>query len=421
LSRLRAVLAVLALALVAALGGGAPAAPAVALAAPTSSTTRLAPATVHPGPHDDGPHPPLLPPAPATVRPRHAAGPRTVQALTGGGVQISGLDLHDSTVTRLDDGRYAMYGTMYGCGYQWYVQNTPWCGFGVSTAATLSGPWSTPTQLFSPSDIDPWSGLTWSHECGDTGQGCFNPRMIRRDTWGSADGVFILWFNSPIDYSRNHANAYNAMGCNGPLGPCGPGAGAPHGSYSKPSLGVCAGNGDLGVITSGTPGQAPAIVCTMPGATQLNLEQLNQWGVGGTGTGVRAVAGVANAESPGGWYDQATGAYVLTYSDPGCGYCTGSQTGYATAPSLYTGWTTPANLGFGMPANGRRAISANSCGGQPRTVSILDGEPWQVIDTWTGDRNETSADTILTPLDYGPATGTPGDGGLWTPPVSYTC
>jgi hypothetical protein len=159
----------------------------------------------------------------------------------------------------------------------------------------------------------------------------------------------------------------------------------------------------------------------MPGAVQLNIEQLNQWGVGGTGTGVRAVAGVTAAEGPGGWYDAATGTYVLTFSDPGCGYCTGTSTGYATSTSLYSGWSTPQNLGFGQPANGRRIFHANSCGGQPRTVSTVDGKPYQVIDTWTGNRNETAAGTILAPLTYTPRSGTPGDGHRWIPPVNYSC
>jgi hypothetical protein len=409
--RARAVLAALALAASGLLAATNPA----ATAAPAAT------AHVQPGAHDDGPHPPLVSAAQApAIRPHLATRPATVRVLDHGALEISGLDLHDSTVTRLPDGRYALYGSMYACGYQWYVSGTPWCGFGVSTAPDLTGPWSTPVRLFAPSDVDPWSGLTWAHECGDTGQGCFNPRMVYRSGWGSDDGTYVLWFNSPIDYSRSYANAYNALGCNSATGPCGPGAGAPHGSYSKPSLSVCAGNGDFGIITSGTPGQAPAIVCTMPGAAQLNIERLNQWGVGGDGTGYRAVV-AGNAEGPGGWWDEDSGQYVLTYSDPGCGYCAGTGTGYATAPTLYAGWTAPANLGFSPTVGGRRDVSATSCGGQPRTVSILDGRPWQVIDTWIGDRNETSAGTILTPLTYGPSAGTAGDGHQWIPPVSYPC
>jgi hypothetical protein len=409
-SRARAIITAILLAATAVLAASGPATPAA---------PRIAAATVHPGPHDDGPHPPLLPPAKTSPRPHALRATTVVNA--AGTYTYAGPDLHDGITARLPDGTYAMYGTMYVCGYQWYVQATPWCGFGVSTAPSLAGPWTAPTRLFSPNDIDPWSGLTWADECGGNGQGCFNPRMIQRSGWGSNDGTWILWFNSPVDYSRNHANAYNAMGCNGPLGPCGPSAGAPHGSYSKPSLSVCGGNGDFGIIQSGTQGQAPAIVCTMPGAAALNIEQINQWGVGGTGTGVHNVAGLTSIEGPGGWYDPATGTYVLTYSDPGCGYCAGTATGYATSTSLYGGWTAPVNVGFGQPTSGRRTIAANSCGGQPRTVSVIDGQPYQGIDLWEGTRNETLAGTVLAPLTYGPTAGFAGDGHRWIPPVSYPC
>ncbi|NEA60649.1 hypothetical protein G3I60_42430 [Streptomyces sp. SID13666] len=330
------------------------------------------------------------------------------------------LDLHDGVIQKFG-GTYYAYGTQYRCGFQWQVPST-WCGFGASSAPSLAGPWSTPVRLFSPADTDPWTSTTWQTECGGgSAYGCFNPRMLQRTGWGSDDGTFILWFNSPADYARNHANAYNAMGCNGPLGPCGPSAGPPHGSYVKPSLTICAANGDFGFIASATPGARPALVCTMPGSAALNIEELNTWGVGGDGTGVQGVAGLAHIESPGGWYDAAAGRYVLTYSDANCGYCTGTGTGYATAPSLYGTWTAPVNLGFGQPANGRRVFSANSCGGQPRTVSLMDGQAFQGIDLWTGSRNETAAGAIFVPLTFGTATGTPGDGGVWRPPLTLDC
>lgn len=330
------------------------------------------------------------------------------------------LDLHDGTVQKFN-GTYYAYGTAYACGFHWQVANTPWCGFKVSTAPSLLGPWSTPKLLFGPNDIDPYTGQTWQVECGGTGAGCFNARMIQRSGWGAGDGAWILWFNSPADFNRDRSNAYNAMGCNGPAGPCGPTAGAPNGSYTKPSLKFCTGNGDMGFIDSVTPGAAPALVCTMPGALSLSIEELNAAGVGGSGSGGVTVAGLKNIESPGGWYDRASGQYFLTYSDPGCGYCTGTGTGYATTTNLYGTWVAPPNLGFGQPANGRRLISANSCGGQSRTVSVVDGQAWQGIDLWTGDRNQTGARMMFVPLNSSPASGTPGDGQVWRPPLALAC
>src|SRR5260370_2889749 len=182
-------------------------------------------------------------------------------------VTITGLDLHDGTVLRYN-GTYYAYGTRYGCGFNWTVRNTPWCGFGVSTAKSLTGPWSTPRLLFSPSAVvrSNWAtdnGRTWNWVCGSTGAGCFNPRMLHR-----TDGVRVLSFNAPRDYFAYHANAYWVMGCNGPAGPCGAQASPPHGSTHKPSLWICADDRDFSVITSGA---SAAIRCSMGGISEERL------------------------------------------------------------------------------------------------------------------------------------------------------
>lgn len=345
---------------------------------------------------------------------------------------VTGLDLHDGQITKVGD-TYLLVGTEYACGFAWSVANTPWCGIGMSTAPSLAGPWSTPTLLFPPTSTDPWSGLTWAAECGATGQGCFNARLIQRTGWGQNDGVWILWLNSPADYSRSHANGYNALGCNSDANglptTCGPTAGLPHGSYTKPSLSVCDTYGDFGFIAPAAGNAPPAIVCTMPSQTGLSIEQLTSNGVSGTGTGSQNLAGLTSVESPGGWYDTASGTYVLTYSDPNCAYCAGTGTGYATATSLLGPYTAPGNASASLhsappaatPAAPRRNASAASCGGQPRTVSILDGQPYQGIDLWLGTRNEAAADSLFTPLTYTPSAATAGDGRIWQPEVTFPC
>jgi hypothetical protein len=348
----------------------------------------------------------------ATTTPAPADPATTPTAFT-----ITGVDLHDTTMKRFGD-TYYLYGSMYACGYQWYISDTPWCGFGVSTAPTPQGPWSQPQLLFDPNSWDPWSKRSWQETCGGTGQGCFNVRAFQRTGWGPNDDVTVIWFNAPRHYSDTHANAYNGMGCAGPAGPCGPGV-TPNGSYNKPSLSVCSGNGDFGMIER--PATRPAIVCTMPGAAALNIEELNYSGSGGTGIGVRKVAGMDHVEGPGGYWDPEQQRYVLTYSAEGCGYCAGTPIGYATSPSLYSGWTAPGNVGWGAPAYARRTFSTSSCGGQPRTVTVLDGQPWQIIDLWLGTRNEAAADTHLVPLAYTPTPGVPGDGQIWRPPLTLDC
>jgi hypothetical protein len=307
-------------------------------------------------------------------------------------------DLHDGTLL-YEGGVWYMYGTEYGCGFTWNVKNTPWCGFGVSTATAPGGPWSTPTLLFSPHTTAHNSGWhkeysdTWQYICSSTGAGCFNPRMIRR-----SDGVYILWFNAPGDGQRFGANGYWAMGCNGPAGPCGYWAGGAHGSTIKPSLRVCYGHGDFSIITSGSEA---AMLCADGGDQgRMNEEELAGDWVKGTGTGSRNIAGDTPGEGVGGYYDSALSQWVMTYSLPTCGYCSGTKsvsgpvavmTGYATAPSMMGPWTPQGVL---SPAN---------CTGQPRTVTAGNYE-W--IDRWTGSKNETTATVGLEPMTASPWTCT---------------
>jgi hypothetical protein len=328
-------------------------------------------------------------------------------------VTVTGIDLHDGMVMQ-SGSTYYLYGTEYGCGFHWGQTGTPWCGFGVSTASSLAGPWSAPILLFGPSAIDPWTGTTWQAECGDTGAGCFNPRMIVR-TWGPADNVPILWFNAPADYSRSRANAYYAMGCNSLTGPCG--YVAPNGSVHKPSLTICGGNGDPG-FAQVTTTSAPYLLCTNANQT-LSEEQVSFWGVDGTGVGVSNLAGLTNVESPGAYFDAGSGLWVLTYSDPNCGYCTGDGTGYATATTLTGPWVAPANMGAAAPVTGRRDLSATSCGGQPRTISVLGGQPFEGIDLWTGFTSEPTAGLHYEPLAFHGNTSSPGQ--LWQPFDPWPC
>jgi hypothetical protein len=226
--------------------------------------------------------------------------------------------------------------------------------------------------------------------------------MLQR-TWGPNDGVFLLWFNAPADFAQSGANAYYAMGCNGPLGPCGAGAGPPHGSTTKPSLKICGGDGDFSIVTDGRA--APQLLCTSFDLT-FSQEQLDIWGTNGAGIGTKNLAGLRNVESPGAYRDPATGKWIMTYSDPNCGYCAGTGTGYAIANTLAGPWQAPQNTGYSPAVTGRRAISASSCGGQPRTVFTVDGRTYQLIDLWgqwNGDSaNQARAGLVFAELTYTP-------------------
>ena len=338
----------------------------------------------------------------------------TTSVAADGSILVTGLDLHDGMVANFD-GTYYLYGTMYGCGFQWLITPTTFCGFGVSTAPALTGPWSAPTLLFSTSGIDPYTGWTWANLCVGGGAGCFNPRMIRR-----GDGVFILWFNSPYTWTHwGSANAYNVMGCNGPTGPCGAEAGPPNGTSNKPSLSICSANGDFAIHTSGADAW---IVCTRP-TMDLRQEKLNVWWSGGAGVGLYTLAGLTKVESPGVYYEPALGKWVLTFAIPNCGYCTSTGTAYATSSSPAGPWTVPTDLAAsGAPGNGRQMISPDSCGGQPRTVSVVDAQPYELVDLWTGARNETTAGLYLVALHTQAPVGVAGDGGLFRGPFAqWSC
>jgi hypothetical protein len=313
-------------------------------------------------------------------------------ATTLGPVRISGLDLHDGTIVQVGNTWY-MYGTRYGCGFEWRTNDTPFCGFGVATASSPSGPWSKPRLLFNPSakvDDTGWKidhSLTWQQVCGWRGSGCFNPRMIRR-----TDGVYILWFNAPGDWYRFHANAYWVMGCNGPAGPCGAEAGAPHGSTHKPVLTECDDHGDFSIVTQ--PVGRPVIICSNQA---LSEEQLDGNWTNGDGIGSHHLAGLGLAEGEGA-YQLANGTWEMTYSDPGCGYCSGTKSAIG-AISVRAGYATSTSLLGPWKAQGY--LSAKACTGQPRTITAGDYE-W--VDEWTGSFNETRAKVLLEPMSATPWT-----------------
>jgi len=217
--------------------------------------------------------------------------------------------------------------------------------------------------------------------------------------------VWVLWFNAPGDWNRTGANAYYAMGCNSPAGPCGAAAGAPNGSTNKPAMHICYGNGDFSIVVDGATAY---IMCTRANLT-IAIERLDRWWTNGDGTGRANLAGLTQVEAPGAWR-AADGTWIMTYSDINCGYCAANATGYAVASTILGVFTAPGNVGISAPERARRDISAASCGGQPRTVVTLGGQPYQWIDLWIGTRNETSAGVHLEPLRANPPYIPPANG-----------
>jgi hypothetical protein len=313
-------------------------------------------------------------------RPAFAAGNQA--PATPGSVTLSGLDLHDGTVVQVGGKVYA-YGTRYGCGFRW-LHRSPWCGYGVSEAASLTGRWSRPKLLFSAHSVirANWkgdNGKTWDAMCG--GVGCFNPRMVR-----APDGKYLLWFNAPGDKSR-HANPYWVMTCAGLAGPCGD----PH----KPSIWGCNEGGDFSIAVAA--GQKSAAIICSGTDHDLTVESLTRSFTDGVRTIDTHVAPGPN-EGVGVYF--SSGFYTAVFSDPICGYCSGPpidkvaapgdpvavQAGYSTAPRLTGPWTY------------RGILSDGFCAGQPRSIFTVNGRGWEWVDEWNGTTRETGARIHLIPL-----------------------
>lgn len=322
-------------------------------------------------------------------------------------VTITGVDAHDGTVYK-DGDTYYLVGTRYSCPagtFQWGIVPTTFCGYAAYSAPALAGPWTYVRQLFPTTELSPYNGTSWQHTCGDEGSGCFNPRMVQRP-----DGVWVLWWNGPFDEVHTGANGYYSRTCSGPAGPC-------TGTAHKPSVWKCNNSGDFSIVSEGATAW---IVCNTNGYS-LAVEQLNSTWTDGINVGFRGNS-ITGIEAPGA-FKAADGTWVVTFSDPACGYCAGTATGYAVASTPTGPWTWPTNAtSSGGDPNARRKISADSCGGQPRTVVTIDGQVYQYIDLWLGTRNETSAGIHLAPLETNPPYTQAPNGQLWTGGVKHlTC
>jgi hypothetical protein len=315
-----------------------------------------------------------LPAAPAS-----AAGPPAVT--------LAGLDLHDGTVLQLGRTIYA-YGTRYGCGFNWGHPGSPWCGYGVSEATSLTGPWTARRYLFSAHTVirASWpgdNGRTWDAVCGDAG--CFNPRMVR-----APDGTWLLWFNAPGDKARG-ANPYWVMTCTGPAGPCG--------TPRKPAIWGCDTGGDFSIAVSADQAGA-TLICSGRGHN-LTTEALTANFANGT----RAVnTHVAPGRNEGVGVYYAAGMYTAVFSDPGCSYCSGPPEDKAAAPgyptSVQAGYSTAP--GLAGPWTYRGILSDGPCTGQPRSTFTVNGQPYEWDDEWNGTSREASARVLLIPLGLTP-------------------
>ena len=335
------------------------------------------------------------------------AGAQPAQAQEDPTITIHGLDLHDGQIIQ-QGGTYYFYGTMYApddtdsnCTqpFVWRDAASQWCGFGVSTAQSLKGPWSAPTVLISNTTEDYAIDQPFEQACMGrdgtfalpNGEGCFEPRMYHQ-TWGNQK--WTLWFNVPNNETYRKETGVFQISCAGPAGPCDPQ------EWSIPTYsGGCADEATgLEVVARG---HTAILFCATIDQTLAETE------LGGDGISASDLGGLTSVESPGVYYDHVLKAWVLTYSDPNCGYCAGTGTGFAThSATNLTGddaWAVLANTGGA--GTGQLDASTSNCGGQPGGVDILGGRAYEQVDLWAGTSwGEAGSPTRLEPLGNPPAT-----------------
>lgn len=247
------------------------------------------------------------------------------------------VDAHDGEVA-LFDGVYYLYGTSYDCGFAWGKKDAPFCGFKVYTSADLQT-WTDKGALFDAST------QVWQTRCNGNTYGCFRPHVI----FNKSTGLYVLWINV-----YDNVSGYRVFTSPKPTGPFTE-VKEPVVAVNRnaPAAGLNNGDHDLFVDDDGTGYLAYTDWRTRG---TIVIEKLTADYLSGTGEHVKSVT-AGSTEAPG--LFKRKGTYYVTYSDPNCGYCSGTGTSYKTAPSPLGPWSEGIK------------ISNNSCGGQPSFVSAL--------------------------------------------------
>jgi hypothetical protein len=222
------------------------------------------------------------------------------------------VDAHDGQIAYFDH-TYYLYGTSYNCGYQWGV-NSDFCGF----------------KVYSSPDLVHWTDdgyVVLPYLCGD----CFRPHVL----YDRFTRRFVLWTNdssAPDDF-RVYTSA------------------TPTGVFTQqatPALAVSCG-WDFALFTHPVSGRGYIVHtqnCDSDTAI-LVVEQLTRNDLTSDGTWAPAAGNPVSAlEAPAMFYRDGT--YYITASDPTCGYCTGTGTGYVTAPSPLGPWTGQSTFGWSV-------------------------------------------------------------------------
>lgn len=280
------------------------------------------------------------------------------------------IDAHDGEIAQFD-GVFYLYGTSYDCGYEWGNPNAPFCGFKAYSSKDLVN-WTDRGFLFDARTP------VWQSRCNGKTYGCYRPHVV----FNQKTGRYVLWINV-----YDNVVGYRVFTSTSPVGP--------FKEIAEPKLavnpnapagGLNNGDHDLFVDDDGT---AYLAFTDWRAGGAIMIEKLNADYTSGAGEFVKVTP--TQTEAPG--MLKRNGKYYVLYSDPNCGYCSGTGTSYRTASSPLGPWSEGIK------------ISTDSCGGQPSFVSTIKLDSGVMFlygsDLWNnGAKNEALANFYWAPLTF---------------------
>ena len=281
------------------------------------------------------------------------------------------IDAHDGEIALFND-TYYLYGTSYDCGFEWGNKNAPFCGFKVYSSKDMLN-WTDRGFLFDAKTE------VWQTRCNGNTYGCFRPHVV----FNAKTQLYVLWVNV-----YDNVSGYRVFTGKTPVGPFTEVAEPKLAvNATAPAAGLNNGDHDTFIDDDGT-----AYLAYTDWRTKgtIVIEKLSDDYLTGTGEVVRSVT-AGQTEAPGMF--KRNGIYYVVYSDPNCGYCSGTGTSYKTAKSPLGPWS-----------EGKK-ISDNSCGGQPSFVSTIKLNSGNVYlfgsDLWNNAaKNEALANYYWAPLTF---------------------
>ncbi len=281
------------------------------------------------------------------------------------------IDAHDGEIAFFK-GVYYLYGTSYDCGYEWGNKASLFCGFKSYSSDDLVN-WTDCGFLFdAKTEI-------WQTRCNGATYGCYRPHVI----YNVASQMYVLWINV-----YDNQVGYRVFTSKTPVGPFTETNNPKLAVNSEaPVAGLNNGDHDTFVDDDGT-----AYLAYTDWRTQgtIVIEKLSSDYLTGTGECVKAVT-PGKTEAPS--LFKRNGIYYVIYSDPNCGYCSGTGTSYRRASSPLGPWSDGIS------------ISQNSCGGQPSFVTVIKRNSEMIFlygsDLWNnGAKNEALANYYWAPLTF---------------------